>query len=136
MTIDLYSIANIVETQYDPATQTITCTWHHLGPHDHLRPCLQAQVDCVLAHTTKAIVIDTSASQGVLTQEDQAWIGEYVFPSYQSRGLKAVITVLPQSALTNMSAKRWQKTGAGFGIDFIETDSVMTAKQIVANLTS
>ena len=134
MTKDLYSVAGIVETEYDSATKTIICTWIHLGPHAHLRPCLQAQVDCVVAHATKAIIIDTSESQGVLTQEDQGWIGDYVFPTYQAHGVKAVITVLPQSALTNMAAKRWQKTGSGFGIEFIEADSVATAKKIVANL--
>ena len=134
MTTDVYCVDGVVETIYDAATQTMTCTWIHLGPHAHLRPCLQAQVDCVIAHDTRAIIVDTADAKGVLTQDDQAWIGEYVFPTYQANGLKALITVLPKSALTGLAAKRWQKTGSNFGFDFMDADSLATAKQIVADL--
>ncbi len=136
MNTDVYSVEGVVETLYDAATKTMTCTWLHLGPHAHLRPCLQAQVDCVIAYDTQAIIVDTTDSKGVLTQEDQAWIGEYVFPTYQAQDLKVVITVLPKSALASLAAKHWQKTGSTFGFDFMEADSLATAKQIVAELAA
>jgi hypothetical protein len=136
MVKDLYTVDGVVETSYDPSIKSIIVTWIHLGPHDHLRPCLEAQVDCVENDGAKVILVDTAESTGVLAQVDQTWFGEYVFPTYQRNGVKAVITVVPKSALTNLAAKQWQKTGSDFGVDFVEVDTIKTARKLAADYTS
>jgi hypothetical protein len=44
--------------------------------------------------------------------------------------------VVPKSALTNLVAKQWQKTGSDFCVDFVEVDTIKTARKFAADYTS
>ena len=123
----LYDVSNTVEAVYDRNINSIVVTWTHLGPHDHLRPCVKAQLECVKRDGAKALVVDTSNATGVLKQEDQEWFNTQLFPSLQAAGLKAIITVVPQNALTKLAARQWQSSGRKSGIEFIQTESRTTA---------
>lgn len=128
---DIYAIKDVVETIYDPAIRSIIVTWYDFNQFGILRPCLEAQVECVREDGAKMIIVDTTKAKGIIEQLDQEWLGTHVFPVYEEYGVKAVITILPKSSLTLLSAKQWQMTGSAFGVDFVETSSFNTAMDIV-----
>jgi hypothetical protein len=128
---DIYTVEGVVETVYDPTIKSILVTWYDFSQFGILRPCLEAQVECVREDGAKMIIVDTRQAKGMLEQIDQEWLGTNVFPVYEEYGVKAVITIVPKSSLTLLSAKQWQMTGSAFGVDFVETQSFDTALDIV-----
>ena len=126
----LYNSDDVVAAHYDQPLNTIIVTWTFLGPHDYLRPCLEAQLECAREDNAKSVIIDTSNATGVLDQSDQEWFGTTLFPEMQKAGVKAIITVTPENAIPKMASKQWQSVGLQFGIDFIETGSLETAKEL------
>ena len=128
---DIYTVKGVVETIYDPAIRSVIVSWYDFSQFGILRPCLEAQVECVREDGAKMIIVDTRKAKGMLEQIDQEWLGTNVFPVYEEYGVKAVITIVPKSALTLLSAKQWQMTGSAFGVDFVETQSFDTALEIV-----
>ncbi len=128
---EIYTVEGVVETIYDPEIKSIIVTWYDFNQVGHLRPCLEAQVECVRNDGAKAVVVDTTKAKGMLEEVDQKWLGTHVFPVYEEYGVKAVVTILPKSSLTLLSAKQWQMTGSAFGVDFVETGSLNMALEIV-----
>lgn len=125
-----YQVEDIVEFSYDAATKTILAAWTNLGPHDYMRPALEAQQNYIRQNDVKVIIIDTAQAKGVAKQEDQNWFQSVIFPELEALGVKAVITVLPVSALSRLAARQWNRTGQLFGIDFIDADTLETARSI------
>ena len=130
MTKKLYHQPNIVETVYEPDTKSIIAAWQNLGPHDYLRPCTEAQLKCARQDDAKVVIVDTSKAKGVLKQEDQEWFGTYLFPKLQAAGIKAIITIVPSDALAKLTARQWTRTGQQFGVEFIDTATLQTARQL------
>jgi len=128
---NVYVVDNIVNAIYDTDIKTIVVTWYSFESFNHLRKCLEAQVACTKDNDVKVIIVDTRKAKGMLDQADQDWFATNMFPALEEHGTKAVITVLPQSALTMLSAKQWQMTGNAFGMDFIDTASLDAAMSLV-----
>ena len=76
------------------------------------------------------VIVDTSKAKGVLKQEDQEWFGTYLFPKLQAAGIKAIITIVPGDALSKLTARQWTRTGQQFGVEFIDTATLQTARQL------
>jgi len=127
MSKELYVQPGIVRAVYAPSSRTIWAAWEKLGGHDYIRPCCQAQLDCAKSDKAQVIIVDTSVATGTVSQEDQQWFGAFLFPEMQKAGIKAIITVLPASALTRMSTQRWKKTGEQSGMDFVEANNLEEA---------
>lgn len=136
MSKNIYTKEGIVETIYDPSIQTIIVTWINLGPHNYLRPCLEAQVECVRNDGAKIILVNTAKAKGVLSQVDQTWLATDVFPVYEEYGVKAVITVIPRQIFAQLAARQWQKTGRQFGVDFVDTGSYEDALELAKKYVS
>lgn len=130
----LYKEPDITTCIYDTEKNSVVVKWHKLSGHDHLRPCLEAQMKCVKEKGAKFVVVDVSSAQGTPTQEDQDWFGTKVFPFFDKQGLKALITILPQSALTKLGAKTWQKTSIGFSFSNYEVGSLKAAGELVQSI--
>lgn len=127
----LYDAPGVTSAGYDPAHKAIVAKWENFPATGHFRPCLEAQVNCVQQHDVDFVVVNVSTTQGVPAQEDQQWLGDYVFPGYESAGLKAVITIVPQDALTQLGASRWRQTGSTFKFDMFEVASLEDAKACI-----
>lgn len=136
MSKDIYTVQGFVETIYDPTIKTIIVTWKNLGPHNYLRPCLEAQVECVREDGAKVILVNTATAKGVLSQVDQSWLATDVFPVYEEHGVKAVITVVPKQVFAKLAARQWQKTGRQFGVDFVDTGSYEAALELAKKYVS
>ncbi len=130
---EIYKADNIVEAIYDSDLKSIIVTWYSFDSFEHLRLCLEAQLDCAKNNDVKVFVVDTRKAKGMLDQSDQDWFATNMFPALEKYKTKAVITVLPQSALTLLSAKQWQMTGNSFGMDFIDTASLDAAMELIQN---
>lgn len=132
--ITLYDAPGNTSASYDAANQTVIAKWDNFPAGGHFRPCLEAQVNCVRNQGAKFVIVDVATTQGVPSQEDQQWLGEYVFPSYESAGLKAVVTIVPADALTRLGANRWQQTGSAFKFDMFEVASLEDAQACLQDL--
>ena len=114
---------------------TIVVAWANLGPLEYLRPTLEVQRECMKTRETRVIIVDTSITEGVLTQEDQERFQTDIFPEFEPNGVKALITVLPQSALSRLAARQWMRTGSQFGVEFIDVDILETALNVAKDYT-
>ncbi len=125
----VYQKENIVKTEYDDKEKIILVTWWSLSGHPYLKECVSMHVDLVKSGA-KALIIDVSNAKGVVSQEEQAWFADWVFPEYDKNGLELIITILPQSALTEMAAKKWNQTASSFSFQSFETQSIQNALEL------
>jgi hypothetical protein len=128
----LYKKETIVQTEFDSKQKIIVVTWKSLSGHPYLKECVQMHVDLVKEKGAQALIIDVSEATGVPTQEEQSWFGSYVFPNYDKYGLKIIVTILPKSALTEMSARKWNQTASTFRFNTFETGSKENAFELVS----
>ncbi len=122
--------AGIVRAEIDRATRTMIVTWQNLGPHDHIRPACEAQLREVKGGA-RYLILDTSETGGVVSQDDQAWFGEVLFPAFADAGLEAIVTVVPESAIAQLSSKGWMRTASPFGFEMYEAASVEDAARVI-----
>jgi hypothetical protein len=133
--IDVYTVPGVVETTHDPGTRTMSVVWKKLSGHEHLRPCMQAQVEQV-RRGCKHLIVDVSEATGVLADEHQRWFETDIFPEYSRCGLEHLITVLPKSALTQLGAKRWNQTASSFGFKTFLAASREDARKLIEEAKS
>jgi len=131
----LFDVQNVVETGWDPATGIVLVRWITFTGHDHLRPCLQAQMQ-VVGQGARVLIVDAADAAGVPSDEDQDWFGQVVFPFYRQHGLSALINVQPRSALTRLGTRRWSRTASGFGFDIIDCSSLDHAYELAHDYLS
>lgn len=124
----LYDAPGVTSASYDAANKSILAKWDNFPATGHFRPCLEAQVKCLQERGVEFIIVDVATTEGVPNLEDQEWLGEYVFPSYEAAGLKAVITIVPVNALTQLGANRWKRTGSTFKFEMFEVASLEDAQ--------
>ncbi len=135
MTVQVYQQPNIVKVVYDATLKSLIVEWTYLGPHKSIRPCTMAQLKAIQENRAKAIIVNTANATGVAKKEDLKWFDNYLFGELEKAGLKAIITVIPQDALTRLSASYWKNTGKTFGIEFLETATLEKAKELVSEYT-
>jgi len=131
MSEHFFQVEGVVDARYDASLASMIVHWHDLGPHDHLRPCCEAQLTCAKERGAKAMILETSRAKGVLSKEDQQWFPDYLFPSFEKIGLEKIITVVPADAFARLAANYWQNLGKQFGIEFFETGSLAHAIKII-----
>jgi hypothetical protein len=80
-------------------------------------------------------VADTAKVKNALRQDVIQWWGEVWVPILAKYGLKAIITVVPQAALAQLSTKRWQGHVMVQGIELVEVTSLTEAEAFIRNGT-
>jgi hypothetical protein len=98
------------------------------------RPLLEEQLKVQIEKRVASVIIDTGATTGVLAQEDQEWIIKDFFPRVAKTATKALITVVPKSALTNLANKRWQSVGNAFGFEMYNVGSAADAEELARKI--
>jgi hypothetical protein len=134
MSEPIYTADGIVETRWEPAASTMEVTWWKLSGHEHLRPCVDAQAALVRTRDVQAVIVDVAHAEGVLSDADQAYLAEVLFPEYGRRGTKGVVTVLPASALTRISAAQWSDSGEDQGLRMMSVGSWAEARAAIREL--
>lgn len=113
----------------------VTCTlegkkiivkWNQMHKGDIVKECCLAQADKV-QFGAKVIIVDVVDATGALPQETQDWLASTFFPKVHQFGVKAIITVLPKSALTKLTAKQWMSNGSPFGFEMFDAASLEDA---------
>lgn len=132
MSTVLYDAPGICSASLDAVRGVIHAVWHKFPGNGHFRPSLDAQSHAVAAGKARYVIVDVSKASGVPTQEDQEYLVKQTFPAYKRGGLKAIVTIVPASALTKMGAQRWQDSGAQFGFRMFEAGSVADAEALLA----
>ena len=117
----------IVHVEYDTALKATISTWQNLGPHDYMVPSMNAEIDWCKENEVRVCIVDTSEATGVPSQEEQNWYADFAYPAFQAAGVKAIITVIPKSAISKLATSQWNKTGSQFEIDFIDAPTMEEA---------
>lgn len=130
-----YEKEGVVRTYMDGSLpKTVVVEWDSLYDGDIVRESCEAQLEKV-KQGARFLIIETSKSKGVPPQDVQNWFGETLFPAFDKAGLKAMITVVPESALSRMAAKNWIKNGTPFQFDSYDAASLEDAKKLIKELS-
>lgn len=124
----IYEVDGIVRT-YMENPKTIIVEWDSLFNNEVIKKSCLAQLEKVKGGAT-VLIIETSKAKGVPSQETQEWFATDLFPEFDKAGLKAMITVVPESALTKMASKSWIKRATDFSFDSYDAVSLEEAKKL------
>ena len=83
--------------------------------------------DLGFGHTTETTSHESQIHE---SRVPEPWFGTYLFPKLQAAGIKAIITIVPSDALAKLTARQWTRTGEQFGVEFIDTATLQTARQL------
>lgn len=78
-------------------------------------------------------IADTSKVRDVLPQEVIQWWGRVWVPRLTQAGLRAIVTVVPSSALASLSTRSWQAEVVG-GITLLNTPNFEQAVAAIRRL--
>ncbi len=123
----VYEKPGYVKTEVDSSLKAVIVYWENLYDGQIVKESCLAQLEQVKAGKVNKVIVESSKADGVPPQDVQEWFGKELFPQFNANGVKAIITVVPESALTKLAAKRWKNTGSPFGFDMLEVDSLETA---------
>jgi hypothetical protein len=126
----LYSVDDVVELVYDSAINSLVVNWSDLGPHDHLRECLHAQLDNVKSAGAKVILINTAKAHGIFERKDQEWFVSHMVGELREAGVKAIVTVFPEAILPRLASRDWKQTGPQQGVNFIDALNLDMAREV------
>jgi hypothetical protein len=112
---------------YDPQERAVVMTWLR-NDDAAFRPMLEIQLRTITEHQAATVIVDTSTVKGVLSDENQAWLASDFFPRLNKSGLKALISVTPQSAIAALVNRRSFREPVGMSFDIVECGSLAEAK--------
>ena len=90
-------------------------------------------LDLAKQHSCYHYVAETSRVTNALRQDVVAWFGGTWMPTLAAYGLRAIVTVVPTSAIAMMSTSSWQRQTVS-GIDMINVGSLVDAESTLAKL--
>ena len=90
---------------YDDSNEAVVITWLR-NDNEAFRPMLEKQLQLIVAHDAKTVIVDTREATGTLNDENQAWLGDNFFPRLSCTGLVALVNVVPRSALAVLVNRR------------------------------
>jgi hypothetical protein len=133
MKIPAYVVEGVVNCVYDTELSCIYVKWDRFVPA-HVRPCLEAHWAPLSKHGGKGVIVDTKHSKGALSIEDQQWLVDVFFPKMAKIGVRAIVTIVPESAVTRISAKNWSQSGEVAGIKMINAATYEDALDAMASI--
>lgn len=127
----IYEIPGKVKVEWDGSVRAVIDHWATLALLS-LQEFRTTVLEKGLGHATRnrgqAWIVDNSAAHGAFSQDIQAFIGSDVFPAFAKAHIKYFLTVsASESALTNMSAKKYQAKLGPNGIQLVEVPTVAEA---------
>lgn len=126
----VYHVEDVVELVYDSAINTLVVNWRNLGPHNHLRDCLHAQLDNVKSAGAKVILINAAKAHGIFERKDHEWYLSHMIAELKDAGVKAIVTVCPEAFIPRLVARNWKKSGSQHGLEFVHAPNLDTARNL------
>jgi hypothetical protein len=120
-------LPGVCTVTYDPQERAVVMTWLR-NDDDAFRPMLEIQLRTITEHHAATVIVDTSTVKGVLSDENQEWLARDFFPRLNKSGLKALISVTPQSAIAALVNRRSFREPVGLSFDIVECGSLAEAK--------
>ena len=112
---------------YDAELRAVVMTW--LKNDDAaFRAMLEIQLRTITERQAATVIVDTTSVKGVLNDENQQWLASDFFPRLSKSGLKALISVTPQSAIAALVNRRSFRQPVGLSFDIVECGSLDEAK--------
>jgi hypothetical protein len=112
---------------YDPQHRAVVMTWLK-NDDTAFRPMLEIQLRTIREHQAATVIVDTSKVKGVLSDANQEWLMADFFPRMNKSGLKALISVTPQSAIATLVNRRSFREPVGLSFDMVECGSLDEAR--------
>jgi hypothetical protein len=128
----VFEAKGIAKVVLQSESRQVFVTWDSFSG-GQFKPCLEAQMSVVKAGKAKFVIVDVRKTKGVPTQDDQDFLVKTVFPAFHAGGVQAIVTLVPESAVTKMGAKRWQSSGSQFGFKMYEAGSPEDAESLLAS---
>lgn len=120
-------LPGVCTVSYDPQERAVVMTW--LKNDDAaFRPMLEIQLRTITEHNAATVIVDTANVKGVLSDENQEWLATDFFPRMNMSGLKALISVTPQSAIAALVNRRSFRQPVGLSFDIVECGSLDEAR--------
>lgn len=114
---------------YDDSLQAVIMTWFKTTDDAFVQERLETELRLVVERRLRTIIVDTSQVKGVLSQDIQAWIAADFFPRLSRTGLRALVTVKPQSAIAMLTNNR-SFVGADVPFDILHVDTLADAYRV------
>ena len=129
--IVIHEVPDKLVVEWEPTCRAVVDHWKALAQvslAEFKTSVLDKGLKYASANRGHAYIVDKSVAKGAFNQEIQTFIGTDVFPAFAKAGIRHFITVASaDSALTNMSAKKYQAKLGPSGIHLVEVPTVAEA---------
>ena len=129
MDMDVHSIPGKLEVTWRDDVKAIVDTWtnYHVTLDEFRDAVLGKGLGFGRRWGVRAWIVDSTHATGAFPQEVQDFIGSDVFPTFKKEGVEYFVTVLPKSALTKMTVKRFSEKTGPAGLKLVEVHSLEDA---------
>ena len=117
---------------YDDSIQAVILTWFR-NDDAIFRDRMETELRLVTERGLTTVIVDTSQVKGVLSLENQAWIAEDFFPRLSKTGLRALVSVVPKSAIAHLTNKR-SFVGASVPFEILQVDTLAEAHAVAVRV--
>jgi hypothetical protein len=130
----VYEKPNCLKISYNPEKNYVICNWdNYTISLEEIKEGFQKALDAAKANKCYFYIAETSKVKNVIRQEIIEWWGGTYIPELVKYGIKAIVTVVPSSALATLSNKDWQKQVIG-GIAMFNVKTLAEAETELAKL--
>lgn len=117
---------------YDDSIKSVILTWFK-NDDSIFRERMETELRLVVERGLRTVIVDTSQARGVLSLENQAWIAEDFFPRLSKTGVRALVSVVPQSAIAHLTNKR-SFNDAQVPFEIVQVNSVADAHEVAVRV--
>jgi hypothetical protein len=119
---------------YDADVLAVVMTWLK-NDNDAFQPMLETQLRVVTERRARTVIVDTSQVKGVINDANQDWLVKDFYPRLGAAGLRALISVAPQSAIAALVNRRSFHDPVGLSFEIVECASLHEARAHAARFT-
>jgi hypothetical protein len=114
---------------YDADVQAVVMTWLR-NDNDSFQPMLETQLRVVTERGARSVIVDTSQVKGVINDANQDWLVNDFYPRLGAAGLRALVSVIPQSAIAALVNRRSFHEPVGLAFQVVECASLDDARAV------
>lgn len=129
----IHEIPGYIQVSYDEAKDYVLFDWTDFTVTlDQIKAIHEKALAAAQQKHCSYYVAETSKVKTVLRPEVVAWFGEW-FPKMVAGNIRTIVTVVPSSALANLSTRSWQSEVVGT-ITMRNTASLKEAEAFVQEM--
>lgn len=129
----VHEVPGYIRVSYDEAKDYVLFDWTDFAVTlDQIKAIHEKALAAAQQKHCSYYVAETSKVKNVLRQDVVAWFGEW-FPKMAAGNIRAIATVIPSSALANLSTRNWQSEVVG-SITLKNTANLAEAEAFIKEL--